>query len=240
MPSGQSSRRSPQWPASQRDRMERRISIPRVYAWSHAALPVKPNRHPRLVIAMHWGSMVALVMAVAAMYVRDAIEDSTYRQVLLQVHRQLGLLLLVVVVWRVFVRLRKGLADYAPDMRFLWRWAATAMHVILYALLIALPLIGWALTSAHGIWLSFLVIFRLPMLAAADSEFADTLSDYHIWLAWGLLALAAAHAVAALWHHVVRRDSVLTAMLPGKAASVQAWGRRWTDHLRPPNTEAAD
>jgi cytochrome b561 len=166
---------------------------------------------------MHWGTLLALIVAVAVMFVRDAIEDDTYRQALLQIHRQLGLLLLVTAVWRVVVRLRRGLADHAPEMAFLLRWAAKAMHVFLYGLLLALPLVGWALTSAHGIWLSFLGIVRLPMLVAADSEFADTLSDYHVWLAWCLLALVAAHAAAALWHHFVRRDTVLTAILPAKA-----------------------
>ena len=236
MASGQHGSQSLQRAPWRLERIERRTHIPRVYAWSHAALAVKPSRHPRLVMAMHWGSMLALIVAVAVMFVRDAIEDNTYRQVLLQVHRQLGLLLLVAVVWRVVVRLRKGLADHAPDMAFLLRWSAKAMHVFLYGLLIALPLVGWALTSAHGIWLSFLGIVRLPMLAAADSEFADTLSDYHIWLAWGLLALATAHAAAALWHHFVRRDTVLTAMLPGKARVLPFVDRRRTPRLGAQNS----
>jgi len=211
---------------SRRVRPDRRADIPRVYVWSHEAAIIKPTRHPLLVIAMHWGTLLALIVAVAATFVRDAIEDDTYRQALLQVHRQLGLLVLLVAVWRVVVRIRRNLADNAPDMAFVLRWAAKATHVFLYGLLIALPLVGWALTSAHGIWLSFFGIFRLPMLVAADSEFADTLSDYHIWLAWGLLAIVAAHAAAALWHHFVRRDTVLTAMLPGTAGAVQVADRR--------------
>jgi len=211
---------------SRRVQADRRADIPRVYAWSHAAAIIKPTRHPLLVIAMHWGTLLAVVIAVAATFIRDAIEDDTYRQALLQVHRQLGLLVLVVAVWRVAVRIRRNLADYAPDMAFVLRWAAKATHVFLYGLLIALPLVGWALTSAHGIWLSFLGMFRLPMLVAADSEFADTLNDYHIWLAWGLLAIVTAHAAAALWHHFVRRDTVLTAMLPGAAGGVQVEDRR--------------
>ena len=216
MPSGQYSRNRLLSSPPRHDRVERRTEIPRVYAWSHAPLVVKPNRHPMLLMVLHWGSMLALIIAVAVMFVRDAIEDDSYRLVLLQIHRQLGLLLLVAVVWRVVARLRRGLADHAPDMAFLLRWSAKAMHVFLYGVLLALPLVGWALTSAHGVWLSFLGVVRLPMLVTADSEFADTLSDYHIWLAWCLLALVAAHAAAALWHHFGRRDTVLTAMLPGK------------------------
>jgi cytochrome b561 len=209
---------------------------PRVYAWAHEAGIVKLNRHPLMVIAMHWGTVLALIIGVAAMFVRDAIEDDTYRQALLQVHRQLGLLLLLVAAWRITVRLRRGLANHAPNMAFLLRWAAGATHLFLYGLLLALPLVGWALTSAHGISLSFLGAIRLPAMVAADSEFADALNDYHIWLAWALLALVAAHAVAALWHHFVRRDTVLKAMLPGAAAVVQFPDRRRAERRRPPNS----
>jgi cytochrome b561 len=216
--------------------IDRRGGRARVYAWAHAAGVVKLNRHPLLVIAMHWGTALALIIAVAAMFVRDAIEDNTYRQVLLQVHRQLGLLLLVAAAWRIVVRLRRGLANHAPNMAFLLRWAAGATHVFLYGLLLALPLVGWALTSAHGISLSFLGAIRLPAMVAADSELADALSDYHIWLAWALLALVAAHAVAALWHHFVRRDTVLVAMLPGAAAAVQFADRRRAERRRPLNS----
>src|SRR5258706_3591855 len=232
---GQPSLESQEWPPPRRVHADRRADIPRVYGWSHAAAFVKPTRHPLLVIAMHWGTMLALMIAVAVMFVRDAIENDTARQVLLQVHRQLGLLLLLAVVWRIAVRIRKNLADDAPDMASLLRWSAKATHVLLYGLLLALPLVGWALTSAHGIWLSFFGIFRLPMLVAADSEFADTLSDYHIWLAWGLLAFVIPHAAAALWHHFVRRDTVLTAMLPGTAGAVQVADRRPVQRRSLPN-----
>jgi cytochrome b561 len=49
---------------------------------------------------------------------------------------------------------------------------------------------------------------------ADDPDLADVLTDWHAWAAWGLLALLAAHIAAALWHHWVRRDGVLAAMLP--------------------------
>src|SRR5882672_285364 len=145
MSSGPDSRQSPEPAPSRRLHTDRRSDIPRVYAWSHAAAFVKPTRHPLLVIAMHWGTMLALIVAVAVMFVRDAIENDTARQVLLQVHRQLGLLLLLAAMWRIAVRIRKNLADHAPDMASLLRWSAKVTHVLLYGLLLALPLVGWAL-----------------------------------------------------------------------------------------------
>ena len=172
------------------------------------------TRHPALTIAIHWATAIAIVVAVAVMFARDATEDRAWRLFLLDLHRQLGLLILIGAGIRVAIRLHRGLADHAPDMAPVLRGAGKTAHILLYGALIALPLLGWAVTSAHGIKLMLLGSVPLPMLLSPDSELADTLTDYHVWLAWGLLALVAAHAAAACWHHFARRDDVLRAMLP--------------------------
>jgi cytochrome b561 len=174
-------------------------------------------KHPALIVGLHWGSLIAILVSVGVMFTRDAIEDTSMRQFLLQAHRQLGLVVLAVVWIRIMVRLTMKFADHANGMHALMHLAARGAHVLLYGLLIALPVVGWACTSAHDIPLSFLGVIHLPKLVAADSELADTLSDYHVWLAWGLLAAVAIHVAAALWHHFIRRDAVLDAMLPGRS-----------------------
>ena len=174
-------------------------------------------RHPAATVAIHWITVAAIIVAVAVMFVRDAVEDRLWRQVLLETHRQLGLLVLIAAGARIAIRLRKGLTDPAPDMAAFLRWTAKAAHFVMYGVLIALPLLGWAVTSAHGVSLKFLWSVPLPKVLSADSELADTLTDYHVWLAWALLGLVVAHVSAAVWHHFVRKDAVLRAMLPKRA-----------------------
>ena len=191
--------------------------VPGLQAIAAPSVPAESvARHPAMTRVLHWGTAVAIVVAVAAMFVRDAVEDKFLRQLLLEVHRQLGMLVLFTAALRIAARLRVGLADHAPGMAAALRRAAGAAHVLLYGVLIALPLVGWALCSAHGITVALLGAVPLPKLLSPDSELADTLSDYHIWLAWGLLMLVGMHVVAALWHHFVRRDAVLRAMLPSR------------------------
>jgi cytochrome b561 len=173
------------------------------------------RRQPAATIAFHWGTVIAIVIAVAAIYLRDVVEDKPLRAILLDLHRQLGMLVLLCVPLRQAVRYLAGRKEVSTDTPTILRWAARLSHGVLYAFLLAIPLVGWAVTSAHGVDLRLLGLVSLPVLVAPDSDLADELTDYHAWLAYGLMAFVFVHALAALWHHYVLRDSVLTAMLPG-------------------------
>jgi cytochrome b561 len=180
-------------------------------------------KHATATIVLHWGTVLAIVIAVATIYLRDFTEDDKVRQLLLDTHRQFGLLILIGVPARLLARFCLGFADQTRAMAALLRWVASATHVVLYASLIALPFIGWAATSAKAIPLSLFGLVRLPSLAMPDPDVADVLLDYHQWGAWALFGLVAVHALAALWHHFVRRDGVLSAMLPSHGL---AWQHR--------------
>jgi cytochrome b561 len=171
-------------------------------------------KHAPATMVLHWTTVMALVAAVAAIYLREVTEDKLIRQVLLEAHRQLGLLVLICVPLRIAARYLLGFANQSAGLSALLRWVAAMTHLALYAFLLALPLLGWAATSAKGIKLRLFALVPLPGLADPDPDLADTLVDFHQWGAWTLLALVGAHALAALWHHFVHCDGVLAAMLP--------------------------
>ena len=173
------------------------------------------ERHPLVTRVLHWATAVILVVSVSAILYRETTEHKTLRQVLMELHRQLGLLVLLLLVARVAVRSVKGLVNHAPGPSAARRRAAAVAHWSMYGVLAGLVLLGWALCNAHAIHLRLFGVIPLPDLVAADSDLADTLSDYHIWGAWVLLSLVVPHVLAALWHHYIRHDGVLTAMLPG-------------------------
>jgi cytochrome b561 len=172
------------------------------------------GRQPAATIAFHWGTVIAIVIAVVAIYLRDAFEDKAVRVILLDLHRQLGMLVLLCVPLRQVIRYIAGHREFSANMPTILRWAARLSHVVLYAFLLAIPLVGWAVTSAHAVDLRLFGLVPLPRLVAPDSDLADQLSDYHAWLSYCLMGFVFVHALAALWHHYVLRDSVLVAMLP--------------------------
>jgi cytochrome b561 len=184
------------------------------------------NRHPAATIALHWASAAAMLLCAAAALVRACSENEVLRGAMLDVHRQSGLVVLLALALRLGARWRQGLADHAGPQPRLMRLAAQAAHAGLYLMLAALPLLGLATSQAHEVTVRLFGMWALPALVEADPDLADRLSDYHVWSAWVMLALLAAHVGAALWHHRVRQDGVLTAMLPWAARARRQRGTR--------------
>ncbi|MES2114131.1 MAG: cytochrome b/b6 domain-containing protein [Pseudomonadota bacterium] len=170
-------------------------------------------RRPALVIALHWLTLAALLLGVVLILVRDGVDGRILRGWLLEGHRHLGLLVLGLLLARLAVRLLRHRLAAIGAHSLAARAAAAAVHVALYLLLAAVPMLGWTLSNAHGQEPHFLGL-PLPTLVAADDDLADTLQLWHARAAWTLLILGLVHALAALWHHFIRRDAVLAAMLP--------------------------
>lgn len=171
-------------------------------------------RRPALLIALHWATLVAILLVVGLVFYRETVDDKAQRILLIALHKSFGLSVALLAVARLLVRLFRRPLPPAADMSPLSRFAAEAAHVGLYVLLLALPLIGWGLSSAHGKPVSFFGLVSLPSLVEPDEDLGDTFAEYHEAGAWLLLGLVGVHAAAALFHHFVRRDRVLRAMLP--------------------------
>src|SRR5882724_1965516 len=129
-----------------------------------AANPQEHGRQNRWTVLYHWFSVFGLLIAVASILLRLAVEDKTLRIELLTIHRQAGLFVLLVLALRLGTRLKIGVRDFAPDLRRTLRVAAKVAHVGLYLLLLVLTLLGWATTNAHAVGLNLFGVLPLPNL----------------------------------------------------------------------------
>ena len=97
------------------------------------------------------------------------------------------------------------------------RWqqvAAHGLHHVLYLLMIAIPLSGWLMSTAKGFQTVWFGVLPIPDLLGKDEALGDALKAVHMSLKFTLAALVVAHVGAAIKHHLIDRDDILSRMLP--------------------------
>jgi cytochrome b561 len=163
---------------------------------------------------LHWLVVALLALQYAVAWSMPHIGRTTRPVGLIELHLSIGVLILLVVIVRI--AWRGGvpvplLTEGVPAWQTL---AARATHGLLYVILLALPLMGWANASARGWQMTLLGAVPLPPLVPTDSPLGRAMGDIHTATAWVLMAAAGLHVAAALYHHFLLRDGVLRRMLP--------------------------
>lgn len=174
----------------------------------------RTTHHHAAVIVSHWLAAAIIALAVVIVLSREIVEDRAVRTLLMELHRSLGITILGLVLARLALRWPLGAHRVNARLPQPLRAGAAAGHGALYVLMLALPVTGWAMTGAENKTLVLFWTLELPNIVQRSRDLADTLQDWHETLAWTLVALAAAHAAAGLYHHFIRRDGVLTSMVP--------------------------
>lgn len=165
--------------------------------------------------AIHWVVFLLVIGLYGLTYAEDLFpRGDPNRDLVWWFHISFGLLLFALVILRVSLRLVYGAPELPSEMRPLERWLAKIAHLLLYALLVAIPVLGILLTWFRGDALSFFGLFTIPSPFLPDRPTAGFIKELHELCANLILALAGLHAIAALWHHFVRKDDVLKRMLP--------------------------
>ena len=164
--------------------------------------------------AFHW--LLALMIVVSfsvGLYMVD-LPFSPQRLKLYNWHKWAGVTILALSALRLLWRLYRP-APALPDTMPAWQKGASDItHIFLYVLFFAVPLTGWAYSSAAGFSIVWFGVLPLPDLVLKNRELAEFLKPFHWITAYTLAALVVVHIAAALKHHFIERDDVLQRMLP--------------------------
>jgi cytochrome b561 len=172
------------------------------------------DRYGSLSIGMHWLMLLLLVAVYACIELRGFYpRGSAPREGLKQWHSMLGLAVFALVWLRLALRLKRPQPRIVPSVPVWQHRLAAAMHLALYAFMIAMPLLGWLLLSAEGKPVPFFGL-ELPALVGADAAYADSLETLHETIGTAGYYLVGLHALAALFHHYFMHDNTLLRMLP--------------------------
>lgn len=171
-----------------------------------------PNTHRPSLVWLHWLMLLMIAMVYISMECREVFDKGTLgRMIMLSIHYLLGLLIMVLALFRLLMWLRAAKIQ-TPDYGVFQKISAKMMFFALYALMIVMPLLGWASLDAYGVKIT-IVGSILPILFEPNEVLAHQISDIHTTFGNVGYFLIVCHAIAALFHHFVKRDDTLKRML---------------------------
>lgn len=195
---------------------------PKLQAMStqHTSFQPSAARYSLTAMLLHWVLGAALVAIFAlGLYMAD-LPFSPQRLKLYSWHKWAGVTVLALavvrLVWRITHRppaLPRAMEAAMPAWQ---KVAHHGTHHALYLLFFAVPLIGWAYSSAAGFPVVFLGLVQLPDFVPADKALAALIKPWHEISAFAMAALVVLHVAAALKHQLIDRDNLIARMLPGR------------------------
>jgi cytochrome b561 len=171
------------------------------------------SRFSPLQRALHW---IMAVCIIAMLFIGVGMVSTVMPQYvpLVTTHRTLGIAILALAIVRLVVRFARGAPPLPANLPEPMRLAAHLSHYVLYALMIAMPLIGWGMLSAANYPVMLLGGIRLPAILPQSDALHALLWNAHVYLAFAFFVVILMHLAAALFHALVRRDGVFEAMGP--------------------------
>lgn len=177
-----------------------------------------PSRYGLVSLFLHWGSaLVVFGLFGLGLWMRELDYYDTWYHRAPEIHKGIGILLLIALVLRVLWRFLSPPPPAPASHGRNTRLATTLGHLGLYGLLFTAIIAGYLISTAEGKPISVFGWFDVPATLSGLPDQADVAGVIHLYLAWALVVLAVLHALAALKHHFIDRDATLTRML-GRAA----------------------
>ncbi|MFA0811702.1 cytochrome b [Microbulbifer epialgicus] len=172
------------------------------------------TRYGWVAIALHWLMAPAIIGLFAlGWWMRQLSYYDPWYQQAPNIHKSIGILLLILLAVRLLWRL-VNIAPRAEPSTPRWQMlAATTTHSLIYILLLAIMLSGYLISTADGQAITVFSWFSVPATIQNLPNQEDISGSFHEILAWTLMALITIHALAALKHHFINRDSTLLKIL---------------------------
>ena len=165
-------------------------------------------------VAMHWVVAIGVIFLFVSSWWMLSLplpsEDFTYRQLPFQMHKNVGITIMVMVVAMVALRIVKKRKQLQIKKSRLERLASLD-HLLTYFLIIACCISGYLSSSFSGWETTLWWLVDLPAWSEENDDLNIFFSDIHLWTCWALLAVVAVHIGAALYH-AFKNDDVIDKM----------------------------
>lgn len=170
--------------------------------------------------SLHWLMAILLFGLLALGFYMQDLPLSPEKLKLYSWHKWAGVTAFLLVLARLGWRITHIPPALPASMPKLAQLAAHAGHLALYGLMLAIPLSGWLMSSAKGFQTVWFGLLPIPDLLDKNKEIGDLLQTVHMGLNLLFVVTLAGHIGAALKHHFIDKDDILTRMLPQHAKEI--------------------
>jgi len=174
----------------------------------------RTDHYPATSKVLHWLVAACVLTTAPVAIAMVQVGEGPTQNMLYNLHKSLGVLILVLMALRLINRLAVGAPIPDPGIEPWQQTVSSAVHTSLYVLLLAMPIVGYIANSAYGAATPFFGLFDLPAIVGKNETLAAQLFAIHRGAGWLVIVLVLMHVGAALFHYFIRRDNVLQRMLP--------------------------
>ena len=162
--------------------------------------------------ALHWLTVLLMLMILPVAWVMMSLPKGSEQDSMMVFHRSLGVTIFAVVVLRLAWRSTHPAPPSPSGAPRVTELISQVTYWLLYALLLLMPITGY-LQSADDKPVSYLGLFNLPELPR-NKPLGHLAQVLHLAGQWGIYALVGLHVGATVWHVAIRRDGLLSRMIP--------------------------
>lgn len=172
------------------------------------------SRYGWVSVGIHWLMAMAVIgMFALGIWMRQLSYYDPWYQDGPTIHKSMGVLLFILLLARIGWRSINIRPNDDPILKKWERTTAHLTHFAMYGLMLMLMTAGYLISTADGREIAVFNWFSVPATLQGIENQEDIAGEIHEILAWTLILLAGVHALAALKHHFINRDSTLLKML---------------------------
>lgn len=172
--------------------------------------------YTRTAQVLHWLMAIIFIAAwIIGFYSGNFLSydvDGSFKGNVITLHKNIATVIIFLVIVRIFWRYTHPAPELPNTMSPTMKRLAHFGHLALYFMLLALPITGCLFSWSAGHPAPVLYLFNLPTLIAKNPEITAIVKPLHIYISWAAGLLLTGHILAALKHHFIDKDNVLTSM----------------------------
>ena len=169
-------------------------------------------KYPLLMRLLHWLVFVAFIGMYSVAYLMTDLDPSPEKWQLYGLHKATGVVLLLIIIARIYVRLKNTIPHYEKPLKALHKFASHQNFKLLYLAMFLMPISGIIMSLMGGHPIN-MFLFTIPAISEGPTQIGTIFYQIHVWTSYLLIGLVALHVSGFLYHLVIEKNNLLKRIL---------------------------